>query len=294
MEEGDRWARHFRHLWAAGGDTDCDRNAAGCRDQDDFDGGWGSLANTSGGVGGLPSANGDGRRRHGARTVGRRDGWFCSRTGMRGRQQRCECRADRGDTGLYWLKRCQARMVSLEKRARLTTVPVRWRELGPEDGRVEAGAILAGLGTVLDNDGMGVRGVDVAVCAGDHECGGGRDERERQRGGVMCLATRDWRGGPYETKRSYRIGEEREDQKISILVSKSGQTRSNPRKSLSPPRFCAPRPIRTRLGTAFAGQLIHCRSTYVAYPTALLSAGGLLGMQVDPVPGRHACDSAEL
>ena len=107
---------------------------------------------------------------------------------------------------------------------------MRLRELCPEDGRVEAGAILAGLGTVLDDDGMGVRGIDVAVCAGDHDCGGMRERDNEEE----CLATRDWRGGPYETKRSYRIGEEHEDQKITILVSKSGQTRSNPRKSLAP------------------------------------------------------------
>lgn len=104
MQEGDRLDRHPRQVWGAGGGTDCDKNVAGCRDQDDFDGRWGSLANTSGGVGGLLGANRDGRRRHGAKTVARRDGGFCSRTGMRVHQQRYVCRADRGDTGLYWLE----------------------------------------------------------------------------------------------------------------------------------------------------------------------------------------------
>jgi len=40
--------------------------------------------------------------------------------------------------------------------------------MGTEDGGVEAGAILAGLGTVL-NDHLGERGVDIAVCANDHK-----------------------------------------------------------------------------------------------------------------------------
>ena len=63
--------------------------------------------------------------------------------------------------------------VSVWKRARgddertVATVAVGVRELGAEDGGVEAGAVLAGLGPVVDDHG-GERREDVAVGRGDH------------------------------------------------------------------------------------------------------------------------------
>jgi hypothetical protein len=60
----------------------------------------------------------------------------------------------------------------------LTTVPVRLWKLCAEDGRVEAGAILAGLRAVFDDHAVGEGRVNVAVDTDDHSRDGGRLKEE--------------------------------------------------------------------------------------------------------------------